>query len=262
MLNPEEGNIFCFNKPYTMTSFRLVSKVRGILCHKMGIKKMKVGHAGTLDPLATGVLIVCTGKATKRIDELQAGTKEYVATLKLGATTPSFDMETEEDGSFPISHITRELVEQTLQQFVGTIEQVPPAFSAVKIDGKPAYKMARKGDEPEIKSKTLVIDEIELLSYDMESKTASKPMPIRIKHADREEAIKAADMTSQPTITIRIVCSKGTYIRALARDIGQALHSGAYLTALTRTKVGQYTIQQACDIDTFEQWVETHIKEE
>ena len=119
MLNPEEGNIFCFNKPYTMTSFRLVSKVRGILCHKLGIKKMKVGHAGTLDPLATGVLIVCTGKATKQIDQLQAGTKEYVATLKLGATTPSFDMETEEDGTYPTSHITRELVDQTLQQFIG-----------------------------------------------------------------------------------------------------------------------------------------------
>ena len=145
MLNPEEGNIFCFNKPYTMTSFRLVSKVRGILCHKLGIKKMKVGHAGTLDPLATGVLIVCTGKATKQIDQLQAGTKEYVATLKLGATTPSFDMETEEDGTYPTSHITRELVEQTLQQFIGAIEQVPPTFSAVKIDGSPPTRAQGKG---------------------------------------------------------------------------------------------------------------------
>ena len=262
MLNPEEGNIFCFNKPYTMTSFRLVSKVRGILCHKLGIKKMKVGHAGTLDPLATGVLIVCTGKATKQIDQLQAGTKEYVATLNLGATTPSFDMETEEDGTYPTSHITRELVEQTLQQFIGAIEQVPPTFSAVKIDGKPAYKSARKGEEVEIKAKTLVIDEIELLSYDMDGKTPTKPAPIHIKHADREEAVKAADMSSQPTITIRVVCSKGTYIRALARDIGQALQSGAYLAALIRTKVGAFTLQQARDIDTFEQWVENNVNEE
>lgn len=262
MLNSEEGNIFCFNKPYTMTSFRLVSKVRGILCHKLGIKKMKVGHAGTLDPLATGVLIVCTGKATKQIDMLQAGTKEYVATLKLGATTPSFDMETEEDATFPTDHITRELVEQTLQQFVGTIEQVPPAFSAVKIDGKPAYKIARKGNDVEIKSKTLVIDDIELLSYDMDGKRSTKPEAIHIKHADREEAMKAADMSRQPTITIRVVCSKGTYIRALARDIGKALGSGAYLTALTRTKVGEYTIQQARDIDSFEQWVERMRNEE
>lgn len=256
MLNPEEGHIFCFNKPYTMTSFRLVSKVRGILCHKLGIKKMKVGHAGTLDPLATGVLIVCTGKATKQIDELQAGTKEYVATMKLGATTPSFDMETEEDATYPTSHITRELVEQTLRQFTGTIEQVPPSFSAVKIDGKPAYKSARKGTDVEIKAKTLVIDAIELLSYDMDGKTPSKPQPIHIKHADMEEAMKAADMSGQPTITIRVVCSKGTYIRALARDIGEALGTGAYLTALIRTKVGSYNIQNALDIAGFEQWVE------
>ena len=256
MLNPEEGNIFCFNKPYTMTSFRLVSKVRGILCHKLGIKKLKVGHAGTLDPLATGVLIVCTGKATKQIDTIQAGTKEYVATLKLGATTPSFDRETEEDGTYPISHITRELVEQTLKQFIGKIEQVPPSFSAVKIDGKPAYKAVRKGQEPEMKAKTLVIDEIELLSYDLEGKTPTKPLAIKIKHIDPEQAAELADTTSQPTITIRVVCSKGTYIRALARDIGQALNSGAYLTALTRTKVGDYRIEDARDIYDFEQWVE------
>ena len=252
MLNPTEGEIFCFNKPYTMTSFRLVSKVRGMLCHRLGIKSLKVGHAGTLDPLATGVLIVCTGKATKQIDTLQAGTKEYIATLKLGATTPSFDMETEEDATYPIDHITRDLVESTLPLFLGQIEQVPPTFSAVKIDGKPAYKMARKGKDVEIKAKTLVIDEIELLSYDMEGKTPTKLPAISIKHADPEEAARLSDVSSQPTITIRVVCSKGTYIRALARDIGEALGSGAHLTSLIRTRVGDYTLQQAQDIYEFE----------
>lgn len=257
MLNPEEGHIYCFNKPYTMTSFRLVSKVRGILCHKLGIKKLKVGHAGTLDPLATGVLIVCTGKATKRIEELQSGTKEYVATLKLGATTPSFDMETEEDQIYPISHITRELVETTLPQFLGRIEQVPPAFSAVKVDGKPAYKMARKGKDVEMKVKTLVIDDIELLSYDVDPLNPGvKPEAIKIKHADLAEALRLSDMSGQPTITLRVVCSKGTYIRALARDIGEALGTGAYLTSLTRTRVGDYKIQDALDINDFEEKVE------
>lgn len=256
-MNPVEGEIFCFNKPYTLTSFRLVSKVRGILCHKLGIKSLKVGHAGTLDPLATGVLLVCTGKATKQIDVLQAGTKEYVATLKLGATTPSFDMETEEDQTYPIEHITREKVEDILKQFVGKIEQVPPVFSAVKVDGKPAYKMARKGKDVQMKTKTLVIDEIELLSYDIAGKgQGTKPQAIKIKHADPEEAAIRADMADQPTITIRVVCSKGTYIRALARDIGDALGSGAYLTALTRTRVGDYKIKDAIDIETFERIVE------
>lgn len=256
MLNPQEGEIYCFNKPYTMTSFRLVSKVRGILCHKLGIKKLKVGHAGTLDPLATGVLIVCTGKATKQIDEIQAGTKEYVATLKLGATTPSFDRETAEDATYPTGHITRELVEQTFSRFIGEIDQVPPTFSAVKIDGKPAYKSARKGAEVEIKSKKLVIDAIELLSYDLDDKVPTPLQPIHIKHADVEQLAAEDNSSPQPTITIRVVCSKGTYIRALARDIGEALGSGAYLTALIRTKVGNYSLQNARDITTFEQWVE------
>lgn len=247
-----------------MTSFRIVSKVRGILCHKLGIKEMKVGHAGTLDPLATGVLIVCTGKATKEIDRLQSGRKEYIATLKIGATTPSFDMETEEDATYPIVHINRRMVENVLKRFVGSIEQVPPTFSAVKIDGKRAYKMARKGKGSgiELKSKTLVIDEIELLSYDIDSsRRAIKPQAINIKTMTAEEAALISDMTLQPTITIRIVCSKGTYIRALARDIGLALGSGAYLASLTRTRVGDYTIQESLDINTFEQYVDDALKD-
>lgn len=229
-MNPQAGEIFCFNKPYRWTSFDLVYKVRGKLKHRMGGGRLKVGHAGTLDPLATGVLIVCTGKATKRIEELQAHTKEYVATLKLGATTPSFDRETEEDATYPTGHITQELVEQVLQQFHGTIMQVPPIFSAVKIDGKRAYEFARKGREVELKAKPLTIDEIELMECDLDN--------MQIK--------------------IRVVCSKGTYIRALARDIGQALHSGAYLTDLCRTRVGDYRLADCLDIHTFDQWLDTH----
>lgn len=225
-MNPQKGEILCFNKPYTWTSFDLVNKVRGILRHRTRNRKLKVGHAGTLDPLATGVLIICSGKATKRIDELQADVKEYVATLKLGATTPSFDKETEEDATYPTAHITKELVEATLQQFVGTIEQIPPSFSAVRVNGKRAYQMARKGQEIELKPKQLTIDEIELMSCEL-------PDQIRI----------------------RVVCSKGTYIRALARDIGTALGSGAYLTDLCRTRIGKYKLADCLDITQFDDWL-------
>ena len=214
-LNPIVGEVFYVDKPLHWTSFYAVKHIRGVLQKRLGMKKLKVGHAGTLDPLATGVLIVCTGRATKRIDELQAHVKEYVATVKLGATTPSFDLETEIDASYPWEHVTREEVERVLQErFTGSIEQVPPAFSACKVDGKRAYKMARKGREVELKAKTLIIDEIELLDC------------------------------SLPVITIRVVCSKGTYIRALARDIGEALGSGAHLTALRRTRVGDIRVEQ------------------
>ncbi|MCD8236244.1 MAG: tRNA pseudouridine(55) synthase TruB [Prevotellaceae bacterium] len=226
-MNPLKGEIFCFNKSYTWTSFDVVSYVRNILIRRLKevnptIKKLKVGHAGTLDPLATGVLIVCTGKATKRIDELQAHTKEYIATLKFGATTPSFDKETEEDASYPTAHITRELLEDVLKKFVGAIEQVPPAFSAVKVNGKRAYELARKGEDVSLKTKTLVIDEIEIIGYE-----------------------------SPENVKIRVVCSKGTYIRALARDIGQAIGSGAYLTDLVRTRIGDYKIENCLDVKEF-----------
>ena len=207
------------DKPLGWTSFDVVKRIRGKLHHRLGIKKLKVGHAGTLDPLATGVLIVCTGKMTKQIDELQAHVKEYVAEIMLGATTPSFDLETPIDATYPTEHITREQVEQVLrQQFVGSIKQVPPSYSACKVDGHRAYKMARKGKEVELKAKELVIDEIELLSYSM------------------------------PRIEIRVVCSKGTYIRALARDIGQALGSGAHLTALRRTRVGGVRVDDCLQV--------------
>ncbi len=226
-MNPQAGEILCFNKPYRWTSFDLVSKVRGALKHRLETKKLKVGHAGTLDPLATGVLVVCTGKATKRIDELQSGVKEYVATLKLGATTPSFDKETEEDAVYPTDHITCELIESTLPQFLGTVMQVPPAYSAVKINGKRAYNLARKGEEVELKAKQLTIDEIELMQCDIPE-----------------------------NVMIRVVCSKGTYIRALARDIGKALNTGAYLTDLCRTRVGNFKLSECLDINDFDSWLD------
>lgn len=215
-----------FDKPLRWTSFALVNKVRYHISRKLGVKKIKVGHAGTLDPLATGVMIICTGKATKRIEEFQYHTKEYIATLKLGATTPSYDLEKEIDATYPTEHITRQLVEDTLKKFVGTIEQIPPAFSACKIDGKRAYDLARKGNEVELKPKTLVIDEIELLECDL------------------------------PVIKIRVVCSKGTYIRALARDIGEALNSGAHLIELMRTRVGDVKLEDCMQVDDFEAWLD------
>ena len=209
----KEGEVLYFNKPLGWTSFKVVGHARYHICRRMKVKKLKVGHAVTLDPLATGVMIVCTGKATKRIEEFQYHTKEYVATIQLGATTPSYDLEHEIDATYPTEHITRELVEETLKTFIGEIQQVPPAFSACMVNGKRAYDLARKGEEVELKPKLLVIDEIELLECNL------------------------------PEIKIRVVCSKGTYIRALARDIGEALNSGAHLTALERTRVGDVRLE-------------------
>ena len=220
-LDFQKGEILVFDKPLDWTSFDLVHKVRYIICKKLNIKKLKVGHAGTLDPKATGILILCTGKATSKIESLQADEKEYVATLKFGATTTSFDLESAEDGYYCTDHISKELLTEVLQKFVGTIMQVPPEYSAVKINGKRAYEYARKGIAVEIKSKVLEIKEIEVLSFDL------------------------------PEVILRIVCGKGTYIRALARDIGEALNSGAYLTGLRRTRVGNYSLNQAIGLSDF-----------
>lgn len=219
----EEGEVLAFDKPLRWTSFDLVAKVRYNLCRKLGKKKLKVGHSGTLDPLATGVVIVCTGKKTKLIEQLQYDVKEYVATLQLGATTPSYDMEKEVDATYPTDHITRSLIEEVIPTFLGEQWQVPPIFSAVQINGKRAYEFARKGEEVELKPKLLKIDEIEVLAFD--------------------------EQTMQ--LTIRVVCSKGTYIRALARDIGERLHSGAYLTALRRTRVGDTRVEDCMTIEQF-----------
>ncbi|MGN0208465.1 MAG: tRNA pseudouridine(55) synthase TruB [Paludibacteraceae bacterium] len=218
-----EGEILSFDKPLHWTSFDLVAKVRRTLCHALGVKKLKVGHSGTLDPLATGVVVVCTGKKTKLIDQLQYDTKEYVATLQLGATTPSYDMEHEVDHRYPTAHISRDLIDQTIPTFLGEQWQVPPVYSAVSVNGKRAYTFARKGEEVELKPKLLVIDEIEVLSFDEASMQ----------------------------LTIRVVCSKGTYIRALARDIGVRLKSGAYLTALRRTRVGNRLVEDCYQIEDF-----------
>jgi len=227
-MNFQAGEILYFDKPLHWTSFNLVAKVRSSLCHKIGVRKLKVGHAGTLDPLATGVVTICTGKATKRIDELQAHTKEYVATLQLGATTPSFDLETSIDASFPTAHITEQKIKEVLTQFLGRIEQIPPAFSACKVDGHRAYNLARKGKEVQLKAKILVIDEIELQDFNPETML----------------------------MTIKVVCSKGTYIRALARDIGKALLSGAHLIALRRTRVGDIRVEDCMKIEDFPEWLE------
>ena len=223
------GQVLAFDKPYGITSCALVNNVRWLLTQRMGGKKIKVGHAGTLDPLATGVMVVCTGRATKSIDSLQAGVKEYVATLQLGATTPSYDLEHPIDATYPTAHITRALIDETLPRFVGEIMQVPPAFSACKVEGKRAYDLARRGEDVALRAKPLRIDEMEVVEWD-------------------SEAMR---------LTLRIVCSKGTYIRALARDIGQALQSGAHLTALRRTQVGNYRVAECHTIESFEQWLQT-----
>lgn len=216
------------NKPYRMTSFGALAYVRTRVSKKVGVRRVKIGHAGTLDPLATGVLILCTGKKTKEIERLQLDTKEYTATLQLGATTPSYDMEHEVNQTYPTEHITEELIHSVLSDFVGDIEQVPPSYSACKIGGERAYKLKRKGEEVTLKAKTVRIDEIELTHFDPETMQMS----------------------------IRISCGKGTYIRSLARDIGRALQSGAYLTALCRTRLGDVRIEDCVTIDDFPAWLE------
>lgn len=228
-MNFHEGEILYINKPYGMTSFGALAYVRKRLSRRLHVKRLKTGHAGTLDPLATGVLILCTGRATKQIETLQGHTKEYTATLQLGATTPSYDMEHEVDQTYPTGHITRELILATLPRFVGDIRQVPPLFSAVMVDGDRAYKLARRGDNVELQAKPIRIDELELTSFDPESMQMS----------------------------IRVVCGKGTYIRSLARDIGQALGSGAYLTALCRTRVGDVRLEDCLTLDDFPSWLDS-----
>ena len=223
-----EGEIIAIDKPYRMSSFGALAHVRYLISKKVGVKRVKTGHAGTLDPLATGVLIICTGRCTKQIEQLQSHTKEYTATLQLGATTASFDREHTVDMTYPTRHITRELVEQTLPQFTGDVMQVPPAFSACMVDGHRAYRMARRGDDVKLAAKPVRIDEIELLDFD----------PVQMQ------------------LSIRVVCGKGTYIRSLARGIGEALGSGAFLTALRRTRVGDIRVEDCIDFDHFREWLD------
>lgn len=221
------GEILYIDKPLHWTSFSLVRKLRAKICGKLKIRKLKVGHAGTLDPLATGVMIICTGKKTKLIESFQYQTKEYIAEIALGATTPSYDLETEIDAVYPNEHITKELVEEKLKGFIGRIEQIPPAYSACKINGERAYNLARNGENVELKPKILVIDEIELLEF------------------------------TNSSIKVRVVCSKGTYIRALARDIGQALDSGGHLTGLVRTRVGDITLDNCMKVEEIDEFLAT-----
>ena len=228
----QAGEIFAIDKPYGMTSFKALAHVRYILSNTLGYK-VKIGHAGTLDPLATGVLILCTGKATKKIEMLQAHTKEYLATLQLGATTASYDMEHEVNAVYPTAGINRERIEEILLQFVGDIQQIPPTYSACKVDGERAYSLRRAGESVELKPKHVHIDEIELTDFD---------------------AVKMQ-------MNIRVVCGKGTYIRALARDMGRALGSGAYLTMLRRTRVGDFTKEKCVDFDHIREWLDKQEKE-
>ncbi|MBE3087493.1 MAG: tRNA pseudouridine(55) synthase TruB [Bacteroidetes bacterium] len=222
----EEGQVLLFNKPLYWTSFDLVNKVRIMIRSAFGIKKIKVGHAGTLDPLASGLLIICTGRATKKIDEFRNLDKEYVATFHLGETTPSFDLETETDNQYPTDHISEEFVRETLVSFLGEQKQLPPMYSAKLIAGKRAYEFARKGIQKELEPVTVFFREIELLSFGV------------------------------PETKIRLVCSKGTYIRSFARDFGLALKSGSYLSALVRTAIGSYRVSKAYDLEKFQEYIE------
>jgi tRNA pseudouridine55 synthase len=221
----EEGQVLLFNKPLYWTSFDLVNKVRIIIRSTLGIKKIKVGHAGTLDPLASGLMIICTGRDTKKIDQFRDLDKEYVATIHLGATTPSFDLETETDGNYPTDHITEESLRMILNGLLGEQMQLPPIYSAKLIEGKRAYEYARQGIEKKLEPVSVCFKEIELLSFAL------------------------------PEIKIRVVCTKGTYIRSLARDIGLALNSGGYLSSLERTAIGKYNVSDAFEIEKFQEFV-------
>lgn len=226
-MNFTQGEVIYIDKPYRMSSFGALAHIRYLVSRKIGVKRVKMGHAGTLDPLATGVLILCTGKMTKEIERMQYHTKEYTATLQLGATTASYDKEHTVNMTYSTQHITRQLIDDTLPQFLGDIQQVPPQYSAVKVAGERAYRMKRNGEEVKLAAKTVHIDEIEVTSFDQQLMQLS----------------------------IRVVCGKGTYIRSLARDIGRALGSGAYLTALRRTRLGEVSIEHCIQMDDFSAWL-------
>lgn len=223
------GAVLLIDKPLEWTSFDVVNKIRSRIRYGLGIKKIKVGHAGTLDPLATGLLIVCTGKLTKEIDSLQAMIKKYSGTITLGATTPTCDSEFEPDAHFPTAHITPELIDQHRKSFIGTIEQVPPIYSAIKVNGQKAYQLARKGDEVEMKPRKIEIYDFEIASIEM------------------------------PTLTFSCTCSKGTYIRSLARDFGLSLNSGAYLSSLRRESIGDFSVNDAFKIEEIVAFIDQSI---
>jgi len=222
------GTVLLVNKPLTWTSFDVVNKIRYALKSKLNVKKIKVGHAGTLDPLATGLLIVCTGKFTKKIDSIQVQTKKYTGTFLLGKTTPSFDAEQEPDATYPTEHINDEFLEKARQQFLGDLKQLPPQYSAIKVDGVPLYRSARRGEKVEV-----------------------KPRPVHISQFDLTEI-------RMPEVDFFVECSKGTYIRSLAHDFGKAVESGAYLTKLCRTAIGDYKLEDAWELEDLIEYIRTH----
>lgn len=223
MIDFSEGTVLLIDKPFKWTSFDVVNKIRSLIKYQLGIKKLKLGHAGTLDPLATGLLILCTGKFTKRIDEYQGLEKEYTGTFVLGATTPSFDLEKEVDNTFDISEITEQQILDAAKTFIGNIQQIPPVFSAKKINGERAYEFARKGIDILMEAREVNISEFEITKV------------------------------SLPEISFRIVCSKGTYIRSIARDLGLELNNGAYLSELKRTRIGEFSLDQALSLEKIEE---------
>ncbi len=225
-----EGQILLIDKPLQWTSFQVVNKLRWHIRKNFGIKKIKVGHAGTLDPLASGLLVICTGKFTKRIHEFQGQVKEYTGTITLGATTPSYDLETEIDHTFPIDHISDSTIKQATTHFIGEIEQYPPVFSALKKDGKRLYEYAREGETVAINARKITIHEFEITRIEL------------------------------PEVDFRVVCSKGTYIRSLAHDFGKTLHSGAHLTGLRRTRIGAFSVEDAVTVQSFENQIQTKIE--
>ncbi|WP_271784349.1 tRNA pseudouridine(55) synthase TruB [Aquimarina algiphila] len=226
----KDGQILLIDKPLQWTSFQVVNKLRWLIRNQFNIKKLKVGHAGTLDPLASGLLIICTGKFTKRIQEFQGQAKEYTGTIMLGATTPSYDLETEIDQTFSTDHISNESIQKVTTQFTGEIEQYPPIFSALKKDGKRLYEYAREGEAVEVSSRKITIDTFEITRIEL------------------------------PEVDFRVVCSKGTYIRSLAHDFGKALDSGAHLTVLRRTKIGSFSVEDATTVQSFENQLQVKIE--
>ncbi|SEK91279.1 tRNA pseudouridine synthase B [Aquimarina amphilecti] len=226
----KDGQVLLIDKPLQWTSFQVVNKLRWLIRKNFGIKKIKVGHAGTLDPLASGLLIICTGKFTKRIQEFMGQTKEYTGTITLGATTPSYDLETEVDKTFPIDHISNEIIHTTTKQFIGEIDQYPPVFSALKKDGKRLYEYAREGEEVTIASRKITISEFVITRIEL------------------------------PEVDFKVVCGKGTYIRSLAHDFGKALNSGGHLSILRRTKIGEFSVNDAISPETFEKQIRAEIE--
>ncbi len=248
-----KGAILLVDKPPAWTSFDVVNKIRYVLCRRLGVKKLKIGHAGTLDPLATGLLILCVGDYTKKIESFQEMPKEYTGTLTLGATTASYDLEKPVEQTFPVAHITPELVENIRHRFTGPIQQIPPVFSAIKVDGKRVYKNARTGEEVQIEPRTVTIHELEL--HHLRPVEPHEQVEPQILNSKGAPIRLYPDYPGGLQLDFRVRCSKGTYIRSLAHDLGLALDSGAYLSTLRRTRTGGYSVEDAWQVDELAEWI-------